>query len=180
MATVVTHAFLGAALAQAGPHPVLRRRLVLALVVLSVLPDLDILAFAVGIPYEHDLGHRGLSHSILFAMLAAWAVARFGFPAVPRYSRAWWQLFGILALAAASHGLLDALTNGGLGVGFWVPFSSERFFFPFRPLEVSPIGLKAIWEGPMSRVMISEILYVWLPVGCFLCVAAVRHRFRRS
>ncbi len=180
MATVVTHAFLGAALAQGGPRRVSQRRLVFALVVLSVLPDLDILAFAVGIPYEHALGHRGFSHSLPFAMLAAWAVARFEFSAVPRYSRAWWHLFGILAAGAASHGILDALTNGGLGIGFWVPFSSERFFFPFQPLEVSPIGLEAIWRGPMLRVMLSEILYVWLPAGCLLCVAVVTHRFRRS
>jgi inner membrane protein len=180
MATVVTHAFLGAALAQAPSLRVPRRRLVLALVVLSVLPDLDILAFAVGIPYEHDLGHRGFSHSLPFAMLAAWAVARVGFSAVPRYSRAWWHLFGILAVAAASHGILDALTSGGLGVGFLVPFSSERFFFSFRPLEVSPIGLEAVLEGPMLRVAISEVLYVWLPAGCLLCVAAVARQLRRS
>jgi len=30
------------------------------------------------------------------------------------------------------HGLLDMITNGGKGVAFLWPFTSERFFFPAR------------------------------------------------
>jgi inner membrane protein len=41
----------------------------------------------------------------------------------------------------ASHGILDAMTDGGLGVAFFSPFDDTRCFFPFRPIKVSPIGL---------------------------------------
>ena len=37
-----------------------------------------------------------------------------------------------LFLSTASHGVLDALTDGGLGVAFFSPFDQTRYFFPFR------------------------------------------------
>jgi inner membrane protein len=102
---------------------------------LAMLPDADVVAFKLGIPYAAPLGHRGASHSVLFALgvgaLTMLPGKRFG----PRLRR-----FAFVALTVASHGVLDALTNGGLGVGFLWPLSPERFFFPLRPLPVAPIG----------------------------------------
>ena len=43
--------------------------------VCSVAADFDSLGFRLGIPYEHWLGHRGLFHGILFALLLALAAA---------------------------------------------------------------------------------------------------------
>jgi inner membrane protein len=43
-------------------------------------------------------------------------------------------------LITASHGILDAFTNGGLGIALFSPFDNSRYFFPFRPIQVSPIG----------------------------------------
>jgi inner membrane protein len=180
VATVLTHALVGSMLAPAGPKGTSRRRLALALAVLAVLPDLDVAAFALGIPYAHPLGHRGFSHSLAFALLAAWCVARFEFPQVPRPSKDWWRLFAVLAAGAASHGLLDALTDGGLGVAFLLPFDSRRFFLPFRPLAVSPIGLSAFLRGPALEVLRSEILYVWLPLAAIALVAAALRRSSRG
>ena len=40
----------------------------------SVLPDAEVLAFSLGIPCAHPLGHRGATHSIAFAVFAGWAV----------------------------------------------------------------------------------------------------------
>jgi inner membrane protein len=51
-------------------------RLALVLVTLAVLPDLDVLGFHAGIPYEHPLGHRGLSHSLLFALVVGLGATR--------------------------------------------------------------------------------------------------------
>src|SRR5947208_5485908 len=48
------------------------------LVVLSVLPDIDVVAFVLGIPYGAPFGHRGAIHSLAFALLvgiAVWAGA---------------------------------------------------------------------------------------------------------
>lgn len=99
--------------------------------VLSLLPDADVLAFALHIPYSAPFGHRGATHSFAFAALCgvvAWAVVR---------DR---RLAWLVGLTVASHPLLDALTDGGLGVALFFPFTNERFFFPWQPLPVAPIG----------------------------------------
>ena len=68
-----------------------------------------------------------------------------------------------LALAMASHGLFDAFTNGGLGVALLAPFSNERFFFPWQPIEVSPLGLSRIFSARGVEVLASELLWVGIP-----------------
>lgn len=130
--------------------------------VCAMLPDLDVAAFHFGIPYEHLLGHRGLSHSLAFAAaLAALLVALFFRRGVPGLSPGALGLY--LFLATASHGLLDALTDGGLGIAFFAPFNNERFFFPFQPIEVSPISPRSFLTGRGLAVLRSEVVWVWLP-----------------
>lgn len=164
MPTVITHAFVGATLGQVGPPTVPRWRLATALAVLSVFPDLDVIGFRFHIPYSHWLGHRGLSHSLIFAVVVALIVARIEFRQLKLSSTHGWAVFGLCVIAIASHGVLDALTDGGLGIGFFLPFDSGRYFFPIRPLEVSPIGVSNFVEGPALAVLRSELIYVWLPL----------------
>jgi inner membrane protein len=80
----------------------------------------------------------------------------------------WLYLF----LATASHGILDAFTDGGLGVAFFSPFDSTRYFFPFRPIEVSPIGARFFSERGLS-VFYNELAWVWLPCIVFAITAFV-------
>ena len=50
--------------------------------VLTILPDLDVIGFYYGIPYGHVLGHRGLTHSLPFALVVgALAAAVAAYPA---------------------------------------------------------------------------------------------------
>ena len=135
-------------------------RRVLALgAVCSALPDADVIGFAFGVRYEDLLGHRGLSHSFAFAAaLAALATPLARSEGGPGWGKLWTYLF----LATASHGVLDALTDGGLGVGFFAPFDETRYFFPFRPIEVSPIGPGFFTKRGLV-VIASELLWVWLP-----------------
>ena len=56
-------------------------------------------------------------------------------------ARAKTAVFFYLLLCTASHGLLDAMTDGGLGVAFFSPLDTTRYFFSFRPAVVSPIGI---------------------------------------
>jgi len=130
----------------------------------AMAPDLDVLAFRFGIPYEDPLGHRGLSHSIPFAALFA-ALLTLAIFARPRRDAAVSRLatWAYLFLATASHGLLDTLTNGGLGVALLAPFDNHRFFAPFRPIEVSPLGLGAFFSARGVDVMLSELVWVWAP-----------------
>ena len=153
---------------------VLSKRLLVAGVVASVVPDLDVVAFRLGIPYAAAFGHRGFSHSLLFALIVAVVGASLARPLLSTPKRSFWFLF----VAVASHGVLDAFTNGGLGIAFLWPFSGERFFAPFQPIEVAPLGLSRFLSLKGVAVLWSEVLWVWLP---FLGAAAVvlasrRHR----
>lgn len=132
----------------------------------SVLPDAD--SF-LGLPYEHAFGHRGFFHSLLFAALPAGAVAAW-FRA-ERPLRAWLLLF----VVGASHGVLDAMTDGGLGIAFFAPFDDGRFFLPWRPLVCPPIAIAPFFSAWGLRVLRSEFVWVWLPLlGLLLLVRAVQ------
>ena len=75
-------------------------------------------------------------------------------------------------LLTASHGLLDALTDGGLGIALLSPFTNERFFFPWTPIVVSPIGIRGFFSRWGLEVLKSELVWVWLP--SLLMVVGVR------
>jgi inner membrane protein len=121
---------------------------------LAMLPDADVIGFPLGIAYAAPWGHRGASHSVAFACgIAAisWVIMR---------AR---QLPGLrtalIALAVvSSHGLLDSLTDGGLGVALLWPFSNERFFAPWTPLPVAPIGANFFTTMRGARVALVELL----------------------
>ena len=86
-------------------------------------------------------------------------------------------------LVTASHGLLDAFTNGGKGVGFFLPFDTKRYFFPWRPIRVSPIGYHFFSKEGLETVW-SEVLWVWLPttavVGSVLLYRRLRLRRKNT
>jgi len=167
--TVLTHAVVGAAFTRFVPAGVSRLRSALVLAAAAVIPDLDVIGFSLGIPYAHPLGHRGFTHSLLFAALLAAVAARFTLESLIA-----WRRFLVLFAATASHGILDAFTDGGLGVGFLIPFSNERFFAPVRPLPVSPIGI----DGSIPAIVGTEVVYVWLPILALLGVSAISRRAR--
>ncbi|MEW5851280.1 MAG: metal-dependent hydrolase [Myxococcota bacterium] len=103
---------------------------------LSLAPDLDVIAFKLGIPYAAPFGHRGASHAFLTAVLVGPLVALLLRTSGARF----WNTTLTASAVLASHGLLDMLTDGGLGVAWWWPFSSERHFLPVRPIPVAPMG----------------------------------------
>lgn len=178
MATAFTHALVGGLLASGAPAPLPRGRLVAAGALLAVLPDLDVVAFELDIPYGHPLGHRGWSHSLLFAALVGGLGALLLLGAGAR-SRQGLAAASLLALAAASHGVLDAFTDAGRGVGFLIPLSDARFFFPWRPLTTSPIGVDAFFRGEALPILWNEVRWVWLPV-LLVATAVAASRTRRT
>jgi inner membrane protein len=127
--------------------------------------DLDAIAFSFGIPYSHPFGHRGFSHSLLFAAILSLLVSLYLFPTLKRFSRRWFALFLLTFVAAASHGLLDAATDAGLGIGLLLPFSEERIFYSFRPVKTSAINPVAILQKRTLAVIWSEIVWIWLPLA---------------
>jgi len=179
MATAFTHALVGGLVGGSVPDPLPRRRLIAAGALLAVLPDLDVAAFALGIPYEHPLGHRGLSHSLLFAAFAGGLTALALLGDRIR-SRDGLIAASLLTLAAASHGLLDAFTDAGRGVGFFIPLSDARFFFPWRPLATSPIGIEAFFGGSALPILWNEMRWVWLPLLALAALAGLARTKRQG
>jgi inner membrane protein len=72
--------------------------------------------------------------------------------------------------------VLDAMTNGGLGVAFFSPFDTTRYFFPVRPVIVSPIGVSEFFNAQGARILASEALWIWLPSGVAFLVFRAAHR----
>lgn len=105
-------------------------------------------------------GHRGFTHSLLFALvvplLCVWMGRRW-FKA--GLMRCW--LF--LTVSLLSHSLLDAITTGGKGVGWLWPWSDERFFAPWQVIKVAPFALSRYTTPYGHQVIMSELLWVWLP-----------------
>ncbi|EMO31766.1 metal-dependent hydrolase [Leptospira santarosai] len=163
MPTIITHTSVPIAIWIAFGKKKIPIQLLILGMIFSVLPDADVIAFKFGIPYESDWGHRGFSHSILFAfslsvfacVLVRWFHARIE------------AVLLFLFVSILSHGVLDAMTSGGLGVGFLIPYSSERFFFDLRPIRVSPIGIKNFLSTRGLIVLKSEFFFVWLPLLSF-------------
>jgi inner membrane protein len=162
LASAFSHAIAALSIGACFYRPGVPRRFWVAGALCSVLPDLDVLGFGLGIQYGDPLGHRGLTHSLPFAAalagLVTFSFLRHGFPGLG--SKA---LFAYLFLATASHGLLDAMTDGGLGVAFFAPFSNARYFLPWTPIRVSPIGVSRFFTDRALAVLKSEFVWIWIP-----------------
>jgi len=145
--------------------------------VLSAVPDLDVIGFHFGVRYGDVLGHRGFTHSLFFAALLAGLVS---IALLGQSQISCWRLFFYLFLATASHGVLDAMTNGGLGVAFFSPFSNARYFFPFHPIKVSPLGVGRFFSAKGLDVVRSEAFWLWIPPATVFAVVTIIRAVRRN
>jgi len=75
MASILSHPAVSIGLSIALGRGTISRRLTLIAVVCSILPDIDALGFRMGIAYGDVFGHRGFTHSLLFASLVGVAGA---------------------------------------------------------------------------------------------------------
>src|SRR6185369_8271438 len=100
--------------------------------------------------YASQWGHRGFTHSLLFAAVVALAISR----------RRFVRYFIVLA----SHGLLDAMTTGGLGAALLWPFSDARYFLPWRPIPVAPLGMRILSTDGLQLMLFEALLFspFWL------------------
>jgi len=149
--------------------------------VCSVIPDLDVIGFRFGIRYGDFWGHRGFTHSIVFAASLAVAIVTLGFrgdaSGLTRFS-----LWAYFFLATVSHGLLDAMTDGGLGVAFFSPFDNHRYFCFGLRSACPPLAwddFSRIAASPSSRANFSGSGYpprsLRLGFGSFAGAAQLKH-----
>jgi inner membrane protein len=162
MASAPSHAAFALALGACLAPAAMRGRTLVFGAVLGVLPDLDAVGYWLGVPTSALFGHRGVTHSLAFALVVGLAgallLAKRGVPAGAGSRAAVY-----LVLAMISHGMLDACTNGGPGIAFFSPFSNARYFFPFRPIAVSPIGVEGVFGERGLRILVSEARWILLP-----------------
>jgi inner membrane protein len=153
VASAITHFIVGAGLAlPAMELPALRGvmprwAIPVTAGLFAVAPDLDTWAMlAFGIPRGSLFSHRGFFHSPFFLMVMACVVA-----AIAVRAPAWRWMAVVWAGAAITHPLLDMLTDGGSGVMLLFPFSTERLFFPWHPIRVSPLSIARFFDraGPI-------------------------------
>jgi inner membrane protein len=145
-----------------------RRRVITLAAVCAVAPDLDLIGWPLGISPLSLLGHRGLSHSIPFAVLLGLVAATALRPPVTGRERTTAAV--VLMLATATHSLIDALTTyAPTGPAFWAPFSNQRYRFPWMPLT----GV-----GGLHTDFGREALYVCLPA--LLVIVAIEWWRRRT
>src|SRR5262245_27856731 len=128
---------------------------------LSLLPDADVIGFPMGVRYADPWGHRGATHSLLFAVALATAIAL----VAPRFGRPRLRAWVIASVVLVSHGLLDTITDGGLGCALLWPFDLTRYFAPWRPIPVAPIGLA--FFSPYGLFVSSIELVLFAPVAVY-------------
>jgi len=171
MPSLITHAYAGVAagaIYASGPMP---PRFWALACVCGMLPDIDAVGYYLGVRYTSTFGHRGFTHSILFAAAAGIIVTELAFPGVPRWSAEWFSLAGFFFAATLLHPLLDAITTGGFGVALFSPFNRRRYFFPWHPVLVSPMGVRAFLTRYGWRVLKSEMRWIWGPMAAIALLA---------
>jgi inner membrane protein len=177
MASAFSHAIAALSIGTCFYRPEVAKRVWIAGVFCSVVPDIDVIGFRYGIRYGDFWGHRGFTHSLVFAALLASMVAVVTFwrgaSGIGRFA-----LFIYLFLATASHGLLDAITNGGLGVAFFSPSDNNRYFLPWRPVRVSPIAVTRFFTARGFAILQNELLWIWVPAFLFAAVVLGLRRDR--
>ncbi len=146
-------------------------------IICSSIPDADVIGYHwLYIPSYHFFGHRGFFHSPFFAAILSLLVVSVFYRKAGMFSKQWWKYFLYFFILTASHGILDALTNGGNGIALLSPLTNERYFFPWTPIEVSPLSINRFLSPRGMTVLLSELLWIWLPIILFTIVVRIKSK----
>jgi len=163
MPTIITHAITAIPFSLGFKNKINTKRLLFLSILFSMLPDFDVIGFSFGIKYNSLFGHRGFSHSFFFITIAAFVFVFLTLPAIKLKSKQFFLLFLNFFSIGSLHVLLDSMTNGGLGVALFSPFSNHRYFMPWRPIQVSAISPQYFFQMDGLTVIKIEFLYLILP-----------------
>jgi inner membrane protein len=128
---------------------------------LSLLPDVDVIGFSLGVRYEDEWGHRGATHSLAFSLALGTAIGA----AAPLFRLPAVRTAIVASAVLTSHALLDTLTDGGLGCALLWPFRATRYFAPWNPIPVAPIGLD--FFSPVGVMVATVELVLFAPLFWF-------------
>lgn len=170
MATDYTHAFVGVAIGRLYADRRMPWTYWGLATLLPTIPDLDVISTAA---YGSAMGHRGITHSLVFALLLSGVAASLTFR---RFRVKWWSLTALFFAMVASHGLLDACTRGGGNIPFFWPLGAD--YGNWGPLSVSDIAFD-LPDPRRSRAISGELIWVWLPTAILLGLAWIYRRWQR-
>jgi inner membrane protein len=188
MSSFVAHAITGIAVLEVArisrPPSFEERRWLVAFPAVAALPDVDTVLAAVGgsrfeflsLPGGYPI-HRGVTHSLVFALACGLFAAMLAMPKAPRR---WFSDWPWLALAAATHPLIDSLMGLGAGIPLFWPLSGERFlsssrFVPVAYFSYSVSGLVSLLWNPAVWALCLHEVVLFLP---FLFLARLWRRAR--
>lgn len=164
MPTMMTHSIIGLIAAKILRVRKAPKRFLIASAICPAIPEIDRLANAFGLPYGHFFGHRGFFHSPFFALILSILVVLIFFHKSKAFHNRRRHLVAYFFLITVTHGLFDALTNGGPGVAFLSPFNNTRFFSPWRPIQVSPyFGLRTMFTDLGQQAIADEFAWILFP-----------------
>jgi len=178
MASLFGHAFAAIALGSSFPKKQQTFKFILLVVVCAVIPDADVIGFQFSIAYESFWGHRGFSHSLVFAFLFGFLIV-FLFYRKLLLSKEGITLILFFFVCTASHSILDAMTSGGKGVAFLSPFNDTRYFFSWRPIKVSPLGIANFFTERGLRVIKSELVWIGIPGTIYIIITFLILKIRK-
>ena len=179
MASAFGHAAFAIGCAVISSKPIKKPFIIILGIFSSIMPDCDVIAFTFGIPYDHIWGHRGMTHSIFFALV--WAIIcaliyrRF---ASEMTKKNFLRLCSFLFICTVSHGVFDALTTGGMGIAFFAPFSDERYFLPWRIIRVSPLSIDSFFSHRAWKILGSEAIWIGLPSLLLIIIGVFRSKMK--
>lgn len=163
MPSIITHSVVGIFSASLFQTKANKIKFWFFSILCTIVPDFDVIAFKLGIAYGDFFGHRGFFHSLVLAFIVAILIVFLFFRDVKATSLTRYGLILYFFILTSSHGLLDTLTSGGLGIALFAPFDNTRYFYSFTPIKVSPIGVGAFLSERGLAVLKSEIIWVWIP-----------------
>lgn len=178
MASLFGHAFASIALGSSFSKKQQTIKLFLLTIVCAIIPDTDVIGFQFNIAYESFWGHRGFSHSLVFAFLFGLLITLIFFRK-EAVSKKGIVLFLFFSLCTASHSILDAMTSGGYGVAFFSPFDITRYFFPWRPIKVSPLGIANFFTERGLRVIKSELIWIGIPGFIYIILMLIIRKTKK-
>lgn len=175
MASVFVHAALPLVARRLFPLPEGRdRTLAITAVILAVWPDLDLVTFVLERRPPEVLAHGGITHALWTAGMAAVLAVALVFRDLRWGSRPWKQVLLYFAAAAASHGVVDALTANEHGVALFAPFVEARIASPWKLLPALQTGLQEALGFVGLLVVANELLYAVLPVAVAVMIVDAR------
>lgn len=174
MASIITHSLVGLGAALMMPKDWRSPTFIAIASIAPSLPDLDVLGFYAGVPYESFFGHRGFFHSFIFSFILGGMLSLLMRALDNKMCNiSWAKLLLFMGIVISSHGILDAMTTGGHGIALFSPINDGRFFLPWRIIKVSPMHISQFIGERGLLVLKSEIQVVWLPLAIVVAMRKI-------